>query len=103
MTLRSAVADLKREHELDLHRVKGLHRQEVEALKATHSHTQSVDTCTLMCVCVCMCMWMCVCVHVHAFMRVHIFVFSPTNCFKFIVILVSTISDPTTHFISIPF
>ena len=40
---RSAVADMKREHELDLQRVKELHRQGVEALKATHSHTQWVD------------------------------------------------------------
>ena len=34
---------MKREHELDLQRMKESHRQEVEALRAAHSHTQSVD------------------------------------------------------------
>lgn len=50
MTCRSSVADLKRENELDLQRVKELHRQEIEALKATHSHTRSVH---LFCGCAC--------------------------------------------------
>ena len=34
---------MKIEHEMDLNRVKDMHRQEVEALKAAHSHTQSVS------------------------------------------------------------
>lgn len=40
LTHSSSVEDLKREHELDKQHLINLHRQEVEALKAAHSHTR---------------------------------------------------------------
>ena len=36
----AAVTDLKNEHELNQQHMQSLHRQEVEALKAAHSHTR---------------------------------------------------------------
>jgi len=37
---RTAVEDVKREHEMDRQHLIALHREEVEALKAAHSHTR---------------------------------------------------------------
>ena len=39
-THRVAMADLKREHELDIQHLKNLHQQEIEALKSSHAHTR---------------------------------------------------------------
>ena len=45
LTHRTSVEDIKREHEQDKHHLVSMHRQEMEALKAAHSHTRYiVDT-----------------------------------------------------------
>ena len=40
LILRSSIEDVKREHEQDKHHLLSMHRQEIEALKAAHSHTR---------------------------------------------------------------
>ena len=37
---RNSMEDLKREHEEDKHHLINMHRQEMEAIKAAHSHTR---------------------------------------------------------------
>ena len=37
---RTSIEDLKREHEQDKHHLLSMHRQEMEVLKAAHSHTR---------------------------------------------------------------
>ena len=37
---RTSIDDLKREHEQDKHHLLSMHRQEMDALKAAHSHTR---------------------------------------------------------------